>query len=220
MKKKCRLSADIVLSIIFIFCIVELGGYTAFKAGFFYRFICPCYINQYAFLFDIINNLSMTYMMSYFFYILVLIPERRKQKSINKYVKIYLGNILRLLEQIVQISESFKSGQRSLSDSPKLSGAERGQSGKYEFLTYREHFLRFYKEFYREYEHLSHYIAFVENDLRDCLYQIVTDDFIVRIKDLLVDADDNRFDALFEQTMDDSSIMALCTQLEQIYARR
>lgn len=159
----------------------------------------------------------MAYIMAYIFYLVAEIPERKKQQSIKNYINIYLYNLIRLLKEIVQISDTFNTtGQRILLKSPQLVGTLQSESGKFEFITYRQHFVNFYKEFVENYQHLSHYIAFVDDDLRDCLYEIITSDFVRLIHELLVEVTDNKFDNIFEKNIDITTISRLYTQLEVI----
>lgn len=206
-----------LLLVFLIISIVELGIYIALKAGVISAFSNVCSLWRYSFLWDIVNNFSMAYIMAYIFYLIAVIPESRKQQSIKKYIDMYLYNLIRLLNEIVEISNTFNTtGQRTLLNSPQLRGTLHSESSKFEFLTYRQHFVNFYKEFVENYQHLSHYIAFVDDDLRDCLYEIITSDFVRLIHELLVEAPDNKFDSIFEKSIDNTTISKLHTQLELI----
>ena len=46
-----------------------------------------------------------------------------------------------------------------------------------------------------EYQHLSHYIVFIDDELRDYLYKIVTSNFINQIKELIINS--NELDEVF-----------------------
>lgn len=50
-----------------------------------------------------------------------------------------------------------------------------------------------------EYQHLSHYIVFIDDELRDYLYQIVTSNFINQIKELIINS--NELDEVFVEHM-------------------
>lgn len=223
MKSKKKVPTEKVLLVILLLSVLEIAFYIAMKVGVsqcapspFNRFF-RLFVGQKEYIFDIINDLSLAYIMSYIFYMVVLIPERRKQQSINKYVGIYLSRIDVLLDEVIQVSDSFKdNGQRKLSSSPKSTTIVRA-NGRNEFMTYKEHFMMFYKRFSDEYQHLAHYIAFIEDDLRECLYEIVTSDFLSRINDLLINSVLNEFDESFEKSYDDTLIQELTVRLKSLY---
>lgn len=60
-------------------------------------------------------------------------------------------------------------------------------------------------------------IAFIDNDLRDCLYEIVTCDFLNKINDLLINANDNEFDNVFEDNFNITAIAELTVRLKQLF---
>lgn len=196
--------------------------FIALKAGTFQRLVpASCkfsciLVNRYLYIFEMMNSLSLAYIMSYIFYIVVSIPESRKQQSINKYVSIYLTNIYRLLDDIIKLSSDFTTiGSKILTKSPNHVSMLQSDTCKLEFLTYKEHFIKFYREFQEEYQHLSHYIAFIDDDLRDCLYEIVTCDFLNQISNLLVNTNNNEFDSVFEENFSIDVIFELNARLKQ-----
>jgi len=222
MKSKKKVPIDIVLFIILILAILEVMLFIVLKAGIFqWNVPALCeFFNEfvrYAYVFEIVNNLSLTYIMSYIFYVVVLIPERKKQKSINKYVAIYLTNISRLFDEIISVSKSFiNEGEKTLANSPNSVSMLRRDTGRLEFLTYKEHFIKFYRQFREEYQHLAYYIAFVDDDLREWLYEVVTSDFLNKINDLLVNSKNNEYDKIFEENFDVSAISRLNTHLKHM----
>ena len=223
MKNKKKVPIDIVLFIILILSILEIILFIVLKAGTF-QWSVPAlckffenFVSQYLYVLEIVNNLSLTYIMSYIFYIVALIPERKKQKSINKYVAIYLTNISRLFDEIISVSKSFiNEGEKILEKSPNSVSMLRRDTGRFEFLTYKEHFIKFYKQFKEEYQHLAYYIVFVDDDLRECLYEIVTSDFLGKINELLVNSKNNEYDKVFEENFDISEISGLNAHLKHM----
>lgn len=220
MRNRKKVLIESTLLIISVLSALELILFILLKAGLLLPAFNPVYnllINRYYYILDIVNALTLAYIMSYIFYIVALIPERRKQKSITKYVNIYLINILRLLEEIIQISYSFRNlDNKKLSNSPQTNSVLNRTTGRYDFMTYKEHFINFYNQFNEEYQHLSHYIAFIDDDLRDCLYELVTSDFIYQIKTLLVNTNNNDFDNIFEDSFNSASIEELIKQLRRL----
>lgn len=224
MKSKKKVSINVTLSIVLILSMLELMLFIALNAGTFQRLIpalCKfscIFLSRYLYVFEIVNSLSLSYIMSYIFYMVVSIPENRKQKSINKYVSIYLTNIYRLLDDIIKVSSDFTTiGCKILNKSPNYISILRKDTCKLEFLTYKEHFIKFYMEFKEEYQHLSHYIAFIDDDLRDCLYEIVTCSFLNQISNLLVNANNNELDNIFEENFSIDAIFELNIRLKQCF---
>lgn len=224
MRSKRKISIDAILLIILVLSVFEVFFFIILKAGVFQRStpalqsISYILVNRYSYILDMLNDISLAYIMSYIFYVVVLIPENRKQQSINKYVSIYLSNISQSLEDIIQISNEFtNTGGKKLTNSPNAVSVLRRDTGRYEFLSYREHFIKFYLHFNEEYQHMSHYIAFIDDDLRDCLYEIVTCDFLKKIKDLLINANDNEFDDIFEDNFNITAIAELTVRLKQLF---
>lgn len=206
MKSKRKFSIDRILLLFLFLSILEILIFIMLKAGA-YRKLAPAlckflsaFVHKYSFILDIINNLSMTFIMSYIFYIVALIPERKKQQSINKYINIYLINISRFLDDIILVSNHFISTEdRKLKNSPNFVSIVCKDTGRMGFLTYRDHFKKFYNQFMEEYQHLSHYIVFIDDELRDYLYQIVTSNFINQIKELIINS--NELDEVFVEHM-------------------
>ncbi|WBX64598.1 hypothetical protein GGADHKLB_00605 [[Clostridium] scindens] len=224
MRSKRKISIDAILLIILVLSVFEVVFFIILKAGVFQRStpalqrISYVLVNRYSYILDMLNDISLAYIMSYIFYVVVLIPENRKQQSINKYVSIYLSNMSQSLDDIIQISNEFtNTGGKNLTDSPNVVSVLRRDTGRYEFLSYREHFIKFYLHFNEEYQHMSHYIAFIDNDLRDCLYEIVTCDFLNKINDLLINANDNEFDNVFEDNFNITAIAELTVRLKQLF---
>lgn len=209
---KSKVSKEIILFLIFILCILELIIFIILKAE-----IIHCYFmvfEEYLYIFDIINNLTLAYIMSYMFFVVALIPERRKQCSINKYVSIYLTHIIHYLDEIILVSNSFKStGIKNLANSPSTMSVLR-DTGRVEFLTYKEHFISFYDKFHEEYKFLSYYIAFIDDELRDCLYQIVTSEYMSRIHDFLMVGTSCEYDNVYISHYDDNMIITMNKELK------
>lgn len=220
MKNKKKVLIESLLLLILILSTIELIFFIILKAGFSFPAFNQLYdllINRYFYILDIVNDLSLAYIMSYIFYIVALLPERRKQKSIIKYVNIYLINILRLLEEIVQVSYNFTNmDNKKLSDSPRSNSVLNRTTGRYDFMTYKEHFINFYKQFNEEYQHLSYYIAFIDDDLRDCLYELVTSEFINQINTLLINTNNNDFDNVFEDNFNYALLKEIIIKLRRL----
>ena len=224
MKSKKKVSIEIVLLLLLFLSVLEVAFFILLKAGASscvvsaFNSFSRSIISQYSYILDMVNDLSLAYIMSYVFYAVVLLPERRKQHSINKYVGIYLANLSYLINDIVIVSGNFTTaGTKVLASSPNLTSAVRADTGRVDFLTYREHFIKFYKKFNDEYQQLSHYIAFLDDELRDCLYEVITCNFLALINDLLVNAKSNELDHVFEQHFDYTEIEAIDAKLKRFF---
>lgn len=220
MKNKRKISIGAILLIILILSVLEVMFSIMLKAGVFLRSTLAlqrmsCFlVNRYSYILDILNDLSLAYIMAYTFYMVVLIPENRKQQSINKYISIYLSNITKLLDDIIQISNEFTNTGKKLINSPNIVTVLQKDTGRFDFMTYREHFIQFYRHFIEEYQHMSHYIVFIDNELRDCLYDLVACDFLTQINDLLVTENDDELNIIFEKNFSITSITELVARLK------
>lgn len=225
MKNKRKISTGSILLIILILSVLEVMLFMVLRAGVFQRSTLAlqrmaCFLTyRFSYILDTLNDLSLAYIMAYTFYMVVLIPENKKQQSINRYISIYLANITKLLDDIIQISNEFTSTGKKLLNSPNTVAVLRRDTAKFEFLTYREHFIKFYRHFIEEYQHMSHYIAFIDNELRDCLYDLVACDFLNQINDLLVIENDDELNIIFEENFNITAITELAERLK-IFLRR
>ncbi len=223
MKNKRATPIETKLLVILVFSVMEVALYIVLKAGVPHkgapalrRLMCIV-TNRYSYIVEIVNDLCLAYIMSYIFYIVALIPERRRQQSINKYVSIYLFNLSHLLDEIIQVSNNFaNAGENSLTKSPEVETILLQDTNRYKYLTYREHFVKFYQQFKDEYQHMMHYIAFIDDELRDCLYGIVTCDFFNHINSLLINANNSKCNAQFENDFSIATILALYIQLKKL----
>lgn len=223
MKNKKIISIETKLTIILVLSVLEVVLYIVLKTGGPYKgspVLCKlmCTItNQYSFILEIVNDFCLAYIMSYIFYIVALIPERRRQRSLDKYVSIYLLNISRLLDEIIQISNSFaNAGEQSLAKSPEIETILLQDTSRYKYLTYREHFVKFYQQFKDEYQHVMYYIAFIDDEIRDCLYEIVTCDFLNHINSLLINVNNSKCNEQFEKNFNITVISKLYTELKRL----
>jgi len=180
--------------------------------------ICfPASVQYYPF-FVTANSLALSYMVSFVFFMVVLIPERRRQKSINKYIVIYLTKITRLIDEILKVSEQFKDEEvRKIEGSPMLISIDSKDGKGHRYYTYREHFVKFYHAFHSEYDHLSHYIAFVDDELRECLFELSDCRFLFNIRELLID--NNSGNELFEENYSDESVEYICLKIKQFMSK-
>ena len=157
--------------------------------------------------FEVLNTLSLSYITSYLFYVVVSIPEKRRQASIDKYVGIYLERVVNCLEEFSTVSQYFHRNEvHSLHESPKIESKQR-ETGQVEFLTYKDHFVKFYVLFNNEYKNLSYYIAYIDDALRECLYILATNDLLDRINDMLIKHDDASYNESFLKYYDDTSLL-------------
>lgn len=224
MKNRRKMSLDRILLMILILSIFEVIFFIVLKAGVFQKSTLvlkrmSCTLTyQYSYILDMIHSISLTYIMSYIFYIVALIPERKRQQSINKYVGIYLSNISQMLDDIIQISIEFINvGNKNLEESPNIISVLRKDTERFTFLSYREHFIKFYQSFTEEYQHVSCYIAFMDDELRDCLHEIIICDFYNRINDLLINAKDGEFDKIFQNNFSINVINEIAVRLKQLF---
>ncbi len=224
MKSKKKVSTEIVMFlflflsilVVILFIVLRAGGSQCTTPAF--NNFSYTIVSQYSHILDIVNNLSLAYIMSYVFYAVALIPERRKQQSINNYIRIYLINLSHLLDNIVSVSKMFTAnGKKALADSPNLASTLNKDTEQLVFLTYREHFIRFYMKFNDEYLHLLHYITFVDDDLRDYLYKMITCPSLLLIKELFMNIKNNEFDCVFEKIFDYTFIETLGIEIKKYF---
>lgn len=223
MKNKKTTPIETKLLVVLIFSLAEVVLYIVLRAGVPHKgapalLRLTCIITRrYSYILEMGNDLSLAYIMSYIFYIVALIPERRRQQSINKYISIYLLEISRLLDEIIKVSSSFINiGHNSLIESPEIVTILLRDTNRVRYLTYKEHFIKFYLQFKDEYQHLMHYMVFIDDEIRDCLYEIITCDFCNHINSLLINTNDSKYDAQFEKTFNITTISALYTQLDKL----
>lgn len=204
MKSKKSSIAGILLFSCMVLSVAEVCAFLSLKAV--YSECTTSFYYKYRNVLEVVNELALAYIMSYIFYIIVLIPEKRRQKSINKYVSIYLGRLNNCLGSMTSVLSDL---QEKKVDSILLSPqtvSRLGENGQVRFLTYKEHIVQLYYKFIEEYRNLSYYIAFVDDDLRECLYEIATDSALEQINNMLVIPSNDNYNDTFLRHLDDDSL--------------
>lgn len=205
----------LILSIAGVVCCTILkAGVSCERAPAFFGRICSV-AEQHLYVAELLNNFGMAYIVSYIFYTIPMLSERRRKQSIGKSIRADLLTISRLLEEIWQVSEDFvNSGGRKLKNSPNVETVLDRSTGRYQYLTYKEHFVRFYRNFEEVYCNLKPYIAVIDDELRDCLSEILKSGFSSNIRDLLIAEDSDKGDSRFEQVFSIDTIAGLKSRLE------
>ena len=142
--------------------------------------------SQYGSLVQNITGLCANLAVSYLFFIIAFLPENRKKCSVNKVIDYYIVKLCMEYNEIGKVCSSIDSSSTSLESSPNLRTIVQENNGRV-FMNYHQHFINFYNRTLELRGELLPFSDYLDDDLRNSLYDYINTSFFRNIKSMLID---------------------------------
>ncbi|XMB85398.1 hypothetical protein RJG79_08190 [Mycoplasmatota bacterium WC44] len=142
---------------------------------------------KYDFLLDLFIDITLSIAISYFFFLIVYIPELKRNNSINKYIENLTIKILHELKNIESLRLIISSSKVNImKDTPSLKSGYDLVNGKRKFLTYRENITYIFNAYIRFREEITIYLPHMENELRECYLILNNSPFLDFVENIVI----------------------------------
>lgn len=177
---------NMILIIVTLFCVAIISIFVFVEI----KYEGSQILKTFSSLIGIITDICVSFIMSFIFYLVVFIPERRKEVSIQRHIGYYiryLQDATGVLIGIISRYEQEPSDQKLIRCSPHLKTTIEPMTGERRPLTYRDHFVESYHTFSELFDELNSYVIFLDNKQRDTLIEIEHSEFLQNVRKLLID---------------------------------
>jgi hypothetical protein len=131
---------------------------------------------------DIGISLTTAYLVSYIFYLVVFIPDRRNRKSINKFIAIKFASFIREYEDFIYGRSKAKENDFLVVKQDDSCHTENNKidlkTGQSIYMSYAECLIALLKTFNKAYKDTNFYFPFLDSRTRDLFYSIMESDLI------------------------------------------
>lgn len=177
---------NVILIIVTLFCVTVISIFVFVEI----KYEGNQILKTFSPLIGIITDICASFIMSFIFYLVVFIPERRKEVSIQKHIGYYISHLQDAIGALIGIISHYEqepSDQKLIQCSPHLKTTIEPMTGERRPLTYKEHFVESYNTFSELFDELNSYVIFLDNKQRDTLIEMEHSEFFQNIRKLLID---------------------------------